>query len=436
MSSERKTYTYKIFNGSTYVADIDPKLIKSDFSYIYAVNSFSAQVQITLSSEFANISPSLSIDQLVTGGGDDIVSESGEQLVANTEYTFGSLPLFVGYYLQVYVSYPGAPNGIRVFYGTIMSWEANYGSDNTIIITAMSNGLRLKNYILMDAAQTTTNPAFNSYDPSDIVRAILNQYTELGTDSDELVTESGENLVDESANNLVAQIALLMYSDSSVEDTGTTVSYTFQLNTLMEALQKCLELAPGGWYFAFDIGSGELTFATESQTPDHTFTLGKHLSDLQIGYTIEELANTVYYSGGDAGAGVNVLVTDTDTGSVGRYGTWLEKVSDQRVTTTSTADILAQGVLDAKAQPAFRCEATILATNYDIETISAGQMVSFVNSDSITSSLLMQVIQVRREPDKITLSLNSMVPRVSHRIEDIKRNLDVVNALNNPDLPS
>jgi hypothetical protein len=49
---------------------------------------------------------------------------------------------------------------------------------------------------------------------------------------------------------------------------------------------------------------------------------------------------------------------------------------------------------------------------------------------------LLQITSIDRTPDKVSLRLDSLPPTVSHRIEDIKRNLDNLQTINNPDVPS
>ena len=66
---------------------------------------------------------------------------------------------------------------------------------------------------------STTVP-YLSKDPSDILREVLDNYQSQG--------------------------GRLTY-DSSIETTGTEVSYTFKSTTIYDALKKCLELAPAGW---------------------------------------------------------------------------------------------------------------------------------------------------------------------------------------------
>ena len=48
----------------------------------------------------------------------------------------------------------------------------------------------------------------------------------------------------------------------------------------------------------------------------------------------------------------------------------------------------------------------------------------------------MQVVGIDYSPDAIRLQLDTLLPRVSKRLEDIKRNLDKQETLANPTAPS
>ena len=159
---------------------------------------------------------------------------------------------------------------------------------------------------------------FSSEDPSNILREIISNFSALG--------------------------GPISYSSTSIDDTNRTVSYTFKFATVYEGVKKCLELAPGNWYFYVDVGTNLIHFHRQGRTPDHKFVLGKHIKELDLEQTLEGLANLVYFSGGDEGAGINVFTTNSNQASILRYGTWLEKMSDNRVTLEDTANILSQSL--------------------------------------------------------------------------------------------
>jgi len=250
---------------------------------------------------------------------------------------------------------------------------------------------------------------FNSYDPGNIVKELLDNFVSLG--------------------------GLVTYDDSinSVLNTGTTVSYTFKYVTYMDALKKCIELSPQNWWWYVDAKNGTVYFKPLSQVVSHTFVNDKHLSDLNITYSLEQIVNQFYFSGGDIGGGVNLLVNKSNQDSISSYGTWLKSLSDNRVTTESTGEIISESLVNQFKDPRFNTTITIPSNVYDISTINIGQIVSFSNFNSLIDSLELQIMRLTTTPDEATIVLAILPPTQSKRIEDIKRNLDKVNTVDNPD---
>lgn len=247
---------------------------------------------------------------------------------------------------------------------------------------------------------------FNSYDPSNIVRELLDNYTSLG--------------------------GLVSYDDDSVDDTLTTVSYTFKFTTYLEALKKCVELAPQNWWWFVDPSDDVVYFKPLAQEVDHKFLLGKHLSDLEIEYSLEDIVNTVYFSGGDTGGGVNLVTNQSNEESAAQYGTWLKTPTDNRVTDETTANIISESLINQFKDPRFKTSITIPASVYDISTIKIGEIVGFGNFNSLIDSLQLQIMRLQYNGNAVMLDLAILPPSQSKRIEDIKRNLDKEQTKDNP----
>lgn len=247
---------------------------------------------------------------------------------------------------------------------------------------------------------------FNSYDPSDIVRALLNGFKSLGGN--------------------------LSYTADSIQNTGSVVSYTFKFNTYFDALKKCVELSPANWFWAVNPGSGIVSFKQKPSTVSHTLIKGKHLSNFEISQSLESMKNSVYFTGAETD-GVNLQVNELNTLSVSTYGQWLELATDNRVTDTDSANIIVSGILSEKSQPRFSVSnVTIPSTVYDITTFEVGQSVGFANFNGIINSLQLQIMSIVRTPDYATLALEVLPPTQSKRLEDIKRNLLKKETENNP----
>lgn len=247
---------------------------------------------------------------------------------------------------------------------------------------------------------------FASYDPSEIMRSLLTNFQSLG--------------------------GIVGYTEDSIEDTGTIVSYTFKFNTYLEAVKKVIDLSPANWYWYIDAAENILYMAQRSTEVDHRLILGNHVDDLDIEYTLENMKNKVYFSGGDDGSGANIVVYSAKDASISRYGNWLYLMSDNRVTRQDTVEILSEAQLNQDAYPKFATKVRVDADNYDITSFKIGQIVGFENFNDLVNSLELQIYSIEYTPDYCNLTLAVLPPSQARRIEDIRRNLNRQETENNP----
>lgn len=293
-------------------------------------------------------------------------------------------------------------------------------------------------YYKLHYKEAATKSVFNSYDPSQILKDCITNY--------------------------VQQNGSVNYTDSTIDMTGTTVSYTFNVNTTLEAINKCVELAPKNWYWYLDYGTNLVHFHQKNEDPDHYFNLEKDIIDAKFEKRIEDIVNTIYFTGGDTGGGTNLFKKYVVQESINKYGIKAMKYSDQRVTLTNTADTIANAILEQKSYPELRVVLEILDSNnnqnmgYDIESIKVGDTIAVRNITQQVglstwdyarwdqsywdyniynlSSLTMQVVKLTYKENSVVLEASTIPTDVNKRIEDINRNLEVLQTLNNPTIPT
>lgn len=330
----------------------------------------------------------------------------------------------------------GQGNGIGILYNS-----TNVDANNTFYTKKYGNSfVATSGDGLIEAWEIVTGTimAYNSYDPSNIIKSAIDAYN----------TKGGS----------------ITYSDTSIEDTGTSVSYTFNTNTIYEVVDKCLQLAPKDWYWFLDYASNTINYKVKSIEPDHIFSLEKDLIDAKFEKRIEDIVNTVYFTGGDIGGGVNLYRKYINQDSVNSYGVKSLKYTDGRVTVDATADTIANSILEARSQPELRVTLQVLDSNneqgvgYDIESINAGDVVAVRNITQQVglstwdvgrwddaywdfniynlSSLLMQVRRIDYETGYATIHASTMPVDINKRIEDINRNLETLQTNANPNTPT
>lgn len=472
------------------------------------------------------------------------------------------------------------------------------------------------NQVQVDAMMLTTGPTLHDY------------FDGSSTDTDD-VTYDWTGTAHGSSSTKTTVISTV---GESIEDTATETTYTFNVNTIMEVIKKCLELAPTDWYWYYDVATNFVHFHPKGTEPDHKFVLGKHIKELNLEKYIEDLTNVIYFTGGtdnpvvedeftdtagtqitshtgdknatwtkhaNANASASLAITDanrvrhnytgsvenvfyasgmpltpdyevecdvyiaswtgdmgicgrmstsaltfymarmmptsnqiqlykciagtftslgtyaytnpgngttqklklamkgseisvyvngdrvitaTDTAiqtglrsgfrstgnavtnstglhydnfkviseannnvnlfkkyvdatSVSTYRRGLKRVTDNRIKRFDSMDIIADSQLERESIPRYRSSITILDKVYDIETIRLGQIVTFRNFGNFIDQLIMQIVRIDYSPDAVKLQLDTLLPSVPKRLEDIKRNLRQEEIKNNPDQP-
>ncbi len=283
------------------------------------------------------------------------------------------------------------------------SGSVYYNTNDTGLVNDTGSDIA---FILYEAGADTTVP-FLSKDPSQILRSVVDFAQSRG--------------------------AAINYTSDSIEVTETLVSYTFQTNTIKEAIEKVLELCPANWYYYYDFGTDTIYLKERSTTPDRWLRKGQSVVSGKIVKTIEKVVNDVLFSGGGNPALFKRTRETPQTGT--RRG--LAKKSDNRVTSSSTAVILSQSDIDQFRDALYAGDITITEDGtFYLEDVAVGEMVGFIGFGTLVDGIVVQSVSKEYGPDKMPLSLTYNVPRVNKRVEDIKRNLEVLENVNNPAEPS
>lgn len=278
-----------------------------------------------------------------------------------------------------------------------------WGSKTSPTLVNTSNDIA---FILYEAGGDTTR-AFNSYDPSNILKAVV-----------------------DFANSRGARIN---YTVDSIQPTNTTVSYTFRNQSIKQCIEKILELCPADWYYYYDFGTDTIYLRAKSITVDRWLRKGRSVVDGKIVKTIEQVVNDVPFSGGGDPA---LYIRDRRAPADGtRRG--LKALSDNRVTSEDTAYILTASEIDQLNQPLYAGDVEITSDDtFYLEDVNVGEMLGFIGFGELVDGIVVQSVGKEYKGDTMPLTLTYNIPRINKRVEDIKRNLDTLETANNPSEPS
>ena len=390
MSYYHKKYVYKIFDGGSFVgAWVDEVLSTPMFRN--SINSGPGEMTVRLDRDF------------------DSFGESVDVKLNNR--------------VDLWVYDREIPAGLLFYRGFISGYRPVFeGYKEYVEVTVLSYVYELSNYMLRDNSGDT-QLAYYSEDPSDILRSVIDNYRDDG--------------------------GTIAYTASSIENTGTTVTYTFNSNTVREAVDIVIELCPVGWYWLID-SSSIIHLHPRSAIANHSFVIGKHVNQMETWRRSEDIINRVYFKG----AGTPPLYrVYSNSGSISSYGLHCIHKVDGRVSVTGTADTMSNRILDDKKDPEIRTRLTLLDTNgedvykgYDIESIYPGETCKILNIKgsistatpwdsavwdtdvwdqtlTTTAADVTQILTVEYNPSSLVVESSSRAPEIAKRIEDINRNL-------------
>lgn len=405
--------------------------VTSEPSLRLAINNASCNLDVQLArNELTQI---VSTDVLVTEGDETLTTEGDEALLADIVATTGigagtdldlnqnvEINVYYGTFTELtteddeelttegdetFLVEEGAPEGYTIFRGYVSDWDLDFGESETISVYLLNNGFELEDIMMQDGDDTRV--VFNSYDPSDIAREVIDYAQTQG--------------------------AHINYDLGSIEDTGTTVSVEFNLNTIAECLDQILKLCPGDWYWTYHPGSDLYSLKSRPTVPSRFFTKQLDATKTKLRRSIAGMVNEVFFTGGGDPA---LLVKRTDAPSQAAWRRKISKVSDQRVTDVTTANIIADAEIDRYKNPSFIGSVSVNGNHpTQIETIEIGELAGFINYGDYIDELELQIVGMTYNVDTVEIDLDRILPKVTQRIEDIKRNLDVVQQDNNPDAP-
>ena len=397
-----KHFYYKVYSAGVYVTTWTKEVI-SEPRFRYSINGGPGELTIELARAFDNFGEDVDVK----------LNNKVEVWVVDKDNVDGLL-LYVGYI-----------SGYRPVIN-----EAR----ESVIITVLGYVAELQRMILRDSSGNTTL-AYNSYDPSQILTDVLDKYRAIGGN--------------------------LNYSAASVALTNTVVSYTFNTNTIKECLDKIIELCPVGWFYRID-PNGLVYLQPKNILADHNFTLGLEVEKLETFRRVEDVVNRVLFVGGGNPALFRLY---ENNGSQLSYGLYEKKIVDQRVTLAATASTISNREINSKKDPEIRSTFTILDNNgpagrgYDIESIKVGQTLQVKNlkGDVQSSTLwdiaiwdtdvwdqtlatsaadILQILSLEYSPESIIIEASSRLPQIAKRIEDVNRNLEQSEMVNNPSAPT
>jgi len=290
----------------------------------------------------------------------------------------------------------------------------------------------------------STTVSYTDTDPAFIIRDVLDSYTRIGGQ----VTYDGGSV--------------LYTNDTESDAADTDVTITIQNVTILDALKAALQYAPRNWYFVVDVAASKLYFRERSDDPEYSFIVGQNISDPEINISDRDMANLVYFTGGQTG-GTNLYVKGTKQGSIDLYGRYATQITDNRVTSSTTALKAISKVLSEKGSPTIEGRVSVIDvpvngnSGYIIENLLPGQTINLTNIgkwgiqriDSIIlddvwldyklydySTFVLQIQKVTLKPSSLEVQFESPRSDVAKVLNQQAKKLSDQQTVANPSTPS
>ncbi|MEU2203591.1 hypothetical protein AB0P19_06895 [Microbacterium oleivorans] len=415
---DQKVYVYRVYRGSEFLGTWTTE-VKDDPEWTQRLNTPGTTTTVLLAR-----SPNTTKEvraTLITQAGDTLQTQDGFDLAVTYE-TNNSVgegtDVEIGLDVDIYVHYgefanlttqlgdllttqagdpllvaSGAPTGKRVFSGYILDYGLEYGATNGVSVTLASHGAQMSQALIRDGETVVVD--YPSQELSTTLKHVLD-------------TNPGK----------------MTYSLDSIQNTGVNAAFKFQLSTKLEGTDSIYGQSPDGWYWYGDVADNVLVFKQRSSVPDHTFLLGEHIKSMSLKRSQEQKRNLIYFVGKqDDVTGISILKKYEDAASRAQWGDGLYRITDRRYSVLENMQRRADKEKANYRDPIWTTTLEISSARYDIETIKLGQMVGFGNIEGAVRDLQLQITQLSRGRNKVTIQVGGLLDRQSDAIEEIGNSL-------------
>lgn len=328
------------------------------------------------------------------------------------QFEFGSLiDVTPGgtYFFGVWVD---AGQSIDIFYNTsnVYTDGAKYNSNYAGGSGGGSWGVEAGDlYFITKSGTPTTTATYSTQDPvTGMMSAILTDYNNRGG-----YVQEGE-----------------------FEATGLSLTYTFNMAFITDALKKVLEMSPSGYAAYIDFGTALMDIFQISDTAEFTIVNDRDAVDVDIELSIEQVKNYLLLTGGEVSPGVNLYRDYRDSVSDGAFGTRTATKADNRMTQTATADAVGDSFIEENSDEAENITVVVPVTAMDHTLLTPGKTIGFKNNGNFIDTIVQPIVRREFHTKYAVLTLGKMPIRMNDEVQRIQRELLNEQTINNPTAPS
>lgn len=224
--------------------------------------------------------------------------------------------------------------------------------------------------------------------------------------------------------------------EGDFEATGLSLTYTFNMAFITDALKKVLEMSPSGYAAYIDFGTALMDIFQISDTAEFTIVNDRDAVDVDIELSIEQVKNYLLLTGGEVTPGVNLYRDYRDSVSDSAYGTRTATKSDNRMTVTATADAVGDSFIEENSDEAENITVVVPVTAMDHTLLTPGKSIGFKNNGNFIDTIVQPIVRREFHTKYAVLTLGKMPVRMNDEVQRIQRELLNEQTINNPTAPS
>lgn len=289
---------------------------------------------------------------------------------------------------------------------------SGYVSAITSYVSGQNQGVRLSvlGYVTrlgytLDWDGTNISIARNSMTPGEIAKDVIDDYR--------------TTVAEERIN----------YGTSTVDVSGTNISYTSNAKSCLETLERVREMAGATWYWYVD-ADNVFYFDSYPTTPTHFFVFGKDVSSLEITKSADDIKNELIFWNGLQPDDPHFLSTRYyNSASITSYWNRFDTMTDGRIIDATTAGEFGDTYINAYKEPnismKFEVKDGNFGSGYDIESIEPGHTCKILNlEDSSVVGDNMVITSVQYTPEKAIVYVSDLREITGRSLTNLRRQMD------------
>ncbi len=218
--------------------------------------------------------------------------------------------------------------------------------------------------------------------------------------------------------------------------TGLSLTYTFNMASILDVIKKVVELSPYGYYSYVDLGTAEIDIMPANELPDFTVVNGEDSASLELSLSIEGVKNDFLFTGGEVSPGVNLYKQYQDTESAALYGLRTATKTDNRVLLDNTANALGVTFINENSDEVQETSLVVINKNMDITKFTPGKTIGFKGYGGFIDNMVLQIVRRDFKGSYATLTLGRLPISTSEEVQRINRELIMEQTVNNPTQPT